>query len=77
MSIGYESIQVYATLPGCPSRASHSHNIIYYSPTADSPPPPLKKGNSQVDSSVQDNPAASTPFYTIKSTLEFATRVAQ
>jgi hypothetical protein len=28
-------------------------------PTA--PPPPLKKGNSQMESSVQDNPAATSP----------------
>ncbi len=37
-----------------------SSNIICFSPSADSPP--LKKGNSQMDSSVQDNPAAPTPF---------------
>jgi hypothetical protein len=56
------TIQVYALFPGCPSGASNSHNIIYYSPTA-----PLKKGNSQMDSSVQDNPAASSPCqYTLK-----------
>ncbi len=29
---------MYATLPGWPPGASHSHNIMYYSPTADSPP---------------------------------------
>jgi hypothetical protein len=39
--IGYESIQVYAKLSGFPSGASHSHNIIYYSP------PPLPAGPPQ------------------------------
>jgi hypothetical protein len=37
--------------PGFPSGASHSHNIIYYSPPSSRP---LKKGNSQMDRSVQD-----------------------
>ncbi len=51
--------QVYTQhCPGSPSEASHSHNIIYYSPTAEHPP--LKKGNSEIESSVQDNPAAPT-----------------
>jgi hypothetical protein len=36
--IEYESIQVYATLSGFPSGASHSHNIIYYSPPPAGPP---------------------------------------
>jgi hypothetical protein len=36
--IGYESIQVYATLLVFPSGASHSHNIIYYFPPASRPP---------------------------------------
>jgi hypothetical protein len=66
--IGYESIQVYATLSGVPSGASHSHNIIYYLPP---PPPrqqaPLKKGNSQMKSSVQNNPAAPSPVRLISS----------
>ncbi len=65
--IGYESIQVYATSSGFPSGASHSHNIIYYSP----PPPcqqaPLKKGNSQMKSSVQNNPAAPLPVRLVSS----------
>jgi hypothetical protein len=50
--------------PGCPSGASPSHNIIYYSLTSKSP---LKEGNSQMESSVQDNPAAPSPCqYTLK-----------
>jgi hypothetical protein len=44
--------------PGCPSGASRSHNTIYYYPTADSPP---LKNTSQMESSVQDNPAAPSP----------------
>jgi hypothetical protein len=46
--------------PGSPSGASHSHNTIYYSFPAYSPLP-LKKGSSQMESSVQDNPAAPSP----------------
>ncbi len=56
--IGYESIQVYATLSGFPSGASHSHNIIYYSPCQQAP---LKKGNSMMESCVLNNPAAPSP----------------
>jgi len=43
MLIGYESIQVYATCPGCPSGASHFPRFQQA---------PLKKGNSHMDSSV-------------------------
>jgi hypothetical protein len=39
---------------------------------------PLKKGNTQMYSSVQDNPAAPILCqYILKKTLEFSTRVAQ
>ncbi len=30
--------------PGCPSGASHLHNIRYYSPPCRQPPPPSRKG---------------------------------
>ncbi len=61
MLIGYESIQVYATFPGCPSGASHSDNIIYSNTIPPLPTVPPQKRNSQMDSSVQDNLAAPSP----------------
>ncbi len=59
MPIGYKSIQVYATL----SRVSFSgipftqYRILFHPCRK----VPLKKGNFQMDSSVQDNPAAPSP----------------
>jgi hypothetical protein len=65
----YESIQVYAGCPGCPSGASPSHNM-YHILVHPCQQAPLKKGNSQMESSVQDNPAAPPPCqYTLKALL--------
>ncbi len=44
----YESIQVYATYPGFPSGATHSHNIIYYSPLLKVPPQERKLTDGQL-----------------------------
>jgi hypothetical protein len=41
------------------------HTISYTTPSL--PEPPLKEGNSQMESSLQDNPAAPSPCqYTLK-----------
>ncbi len=48
--------------------ASHSNNIMYYSTFCQQTP--LKEGKSQMESSVQDNPAAPSPCqYTLKALL--------
>ncbi len=66
--IEYESIQVYAALSrvsfwGIPF--SQYHILVHPCQQI-----PLKKGNSQMDSSVQDNPAAPPPCqYTLKALL--------
>ncbi len=65
--IGYESIQMY--YPGCPSGASHSHNIIYNSTPL--PIGPLRKGNSQMESSVQEPGSSFTVSVYINPTLAF------
>jgi hypothetical protein len=65
--IGYESIQVYATFQGF-LLVHPIHTIAYTIPPCQQAP--IKKGNSQMDSSVQDNPAAPSPCqYTLRALL--------